>query len=166
MSKKFTQLIVFCVVLGLVTVSGCSTYRPELRQGQVVKTEDVEKVTVGMSAQEVLDILGTPLVTDVFNNQRWDYVYVTYDDRHNMTGRSRVTIFFTDDGAVNEIETDIAEGQELETVTISEEKPRKVRGWFKSVGGKISGAFKRDDDDNSVEGENAEESEESDQTSE
>jgi len=50
-------------------------YRVEVVQGNFVSKEQVEALKPGMSRQQVRDILGTPLVTDIFHANRWDYVF-------------------------------------------------------------------------------------------
>jgi len=57
-------------LLGLVT-----PYRVEVVQGNVVTKEQVERVKVGMSRAQVRDILGSPLLADVFHADRWDYIF-------------------------------------------------------------------------------------------
>ena len=66
--------------------SGC-VYRPDIQQGNLLKLSDVEQVTVGMSRSQVRYLLGTPMVSDPFAPQRWDYVYrMTYGrDREVIT---------------------------------------------------------------------------------
>ncbi|HTH76075.1 MAG TPA: outer membrane protein assembly factor BamE [Trinickia sp.] len=70
-------------------VSGCSTYdsltqrvaqsitpyRITIVQGNFVSKEAAEKMRVGMSRDEVKAALGTPLLTDMFHDERWDYVF-------------------------------------------------------------------------------------------
>jgi outer membrane protein assembly factor BamE len=57
-------------VLGLIT-----PYRVEVVQGNVVTKEQVALVKPGMSRAQVRDILGSPLLTDAFHADRWDYVF-------------------------------------------------------------------------------------------
>lgn len=56
--------------LGVVT-----PYRVEVVQGNVITREQVEQVRVGMTRAEVRDILGSPMVADIFHEDRWDYVF-------------------------------------------------------------------------------------------
>ncbi len=51
-------------------------YRVEIVQGNVVTKERAERVTPGMTRAQVRDILGTPLLTDVFHANRWDYTFL------------------------------------------------------------------------------------------
>lgn len=57
-------------VLGLVT-----PYRVEVVQGNVLTKELVAKVKPGMTRVQVRDLLGSPLLTDIFHDSRWDYVF-------------------------------------------------------------------------------------------
>jgi outer membrane protein assembly factor BamE len=56
--------------LGVVT-----PYRLEVVQGNVVTREQTALIKPGMSRAQVRDILGSPLLTDVFHADRWDYVF-------------------------------------------------------------------------------------------
>jgi outer membrane protein assembly factor BamE len=56
--------------LGMIT-----PYRVEVVQGNVVTREQAAAVKPGMSRAQVRDILGSPLLTDVFHADRWDYVF-------------------------------------------------------------------------------------------
>ena len=65
-------------VAAITASSGCSNfgvYRLDIQQGNLVTQEQVSKVKPGMSRLEVRNILGTPLLQDSFNGNRWDYVY-------------------------------------------------------------------------------------------
>ncbi|AKJ26976.1 outer membrane protein assembly factor BamE [Caldimonas brevitalea] len=57
-------------VLGFVT-----PYRIEVVQGNVVTREMAAAVKPGMSRAQVRDILGSPLLTDAFHTDRWDYIF-------------------------------------------------------------------------------------------
>jgi len=56
--------------LGLIT-----PYRIDIIQGNVVTREQVAAVRPGMTRQQVRDILGSPMLTDPFHGNRWDYVF-------------------------------------------------------------------------------------------
>jgi outer membrane protein assembly factor BamE len=50
-------------------------YRIEIVQGNVVTSEQVARVKPGMNRSQVRDVLGTPLLTDPFHGDRWDYLF-------------------------------------------------------------------------------------------
>jgi len=57
-------------VLGIIT-----PYRIDIVQGNVVTKEQLALVKPGMSRVQVRDLLGSPLLTDPFHGDRWDYVF-------------------------------------------------------------------------------------------
>jgi len=56
--------------LGVIT-----PYKVEIVQGNVITKEQAELVKPGMTRSQVRDALGSPLLTDVFHADRWDYVF-------------------------------------------------------------------------------------------
>lgn len=57
-------------LLGLIT-----PYRIEIVQGNVVTREQVALVRPGMRREQVRDVLGSPMLTDPFHAERWDYIF-------------------------------------------------------------------------------------------
>src|SRR5512140_1578217 len=87
-------------------VSPITPYKVEVVQGNFVSREQVAALKPGMSRQQVRDILGTPLVTDVFHTDRWDYVFTL--KRQGVSQQSRkFTVFFNKEGM------DRVEGDEM-----------------------------------------------------
>jgi outer membrane protein assembly factor BamE len=56
--------------LGLVT-----PYRIDIVQGNVITREAVAALRPGMTRTQVSDILGSPMLTDPFHRDRWDYLF-------------------------------------------------------------------------------------------
>lgn len=50
-------------------------YRIDIVQGNVVTKEQAALVKPGMPRAQVRDILGSPMLTDIFHADRWDYVF-------------------------------------------------------------------------------------------
>ena len=50
-------------------------YKPDVIQGNVVTTEQITMIKPGMSRAQVREALGSPLITDPFHGDRWDYVF-------------------------------------------------------------------------------------------
>ena len=70
-------------------------YRPDVQQGNFVSQEMVAQLKEGMTQDQVVFLLGTPLLTDVFHAERWDYAFRLQKGDGEIT-TSRVTIFFKD----------------------------------------------------------------------
>jgi outer membrane protein assembly factor BamE len=65
----------------------------DIVQGNVVTSEQSAMLKPGMSRAQVRDLLGTPLLTSVFHEDRWDYVFTL--KRQGVAPQSRrVTVFF------------------------------------------------------------------------
>ena len=67
MNNKF-RIVLICCALSL---SACiRPYQPDIQQGNILNNSDLSTIRQGMSKQEVLFILGTPMVIDPFNESR------------------------------------------------------------------------------------------------
>ncbi|WP_327196057.1 outer membrane protein assembly factor BamE [Noviherbaspirillum sp. Root189] len=83
-----------------------SPYRVDVQQGNFVSREMVAQIKEGMQRPEgvtrdqVKFVLGTPLLTDIFHEDRWDYVF-HLKKRTGEVISSRVTAFFKDNRLVN-----------------------------------------------------------------
>ena len=78
---------------------GC-VYRPDIQQGNLLQTSDVDQVKVGMTRSQVRYILGTPMVSDPFDQQRWDYVYTLKQGLISKARRRHFIVHFADDKVV------------------------------------------------------------------
>lgn len=72
-----------------------SPYRADVQQGNFVSQEMVSQLKEGMTTDQVRFVLGTPLLTDIFHADRWDYVFRLQKGNGEITG-SRVSVFFKD----------------------------------------------------------------------
>ncbi len=74
-------------------------YRPEIQQGNVVTQEQINQLEPGMSKRQVRFLLGSPMLTDVFHADRWDYAF-TFGQGSKPTEMQRVTVYFENDRLV------------------------------------------------------------------
>lgn len=62
----------------MLPLGGCAyfhLYRPTITQGNIINDDTVAQLRPGMSADQVLYLMGTPMLTNTFQPDRWDYVY-------------------------------------------------------------------------------------------
>jgi outer membrane protein assembly factor BamE len=71
-------------------------YRIDVVQGNVVTAEQVARVKEGMTRLQVREVLGTPLLADIFHGGRWDYVFTLNRPGLPVTERD-VKVFFDGD---------------------------------------------------------------------
>ena len=73
-----------------------SPYRPDIQQGNFISQEMLTQLKVGQTREQVKFIFGTPLLTDVFHANRWDYPFYLTRGNGELT-QARVTVYFKDD---------------------------------------------------------------------
>ena len=64
-----TAVLLLCLAQG-----GC-VYRMPIQQGNFLEPRVVDKLEIGMTRAQVRYLLGTPMVPDTFDADRWDYLY-------------------------------------------------------------------------------------------
>ncbi len=103
MSMKKLLIIITC--FAILCLSGCSitewrlVYKIDVQQGNVITQETVNQLQPGMTRQQVQYVVGSPMVTDVFHQDRWDYLYLMEPGR-GKAEREHVSLFFEDDALV------------------------------------------------------------------
>ena len=78
-----SRLILLCALCSLLVACGGTlgnylnpyTYKIDVQQGNVLTQDMVAQLKPGQTREQVRFILGTPLLADIFHQQRWDYVY-------------------------------------------------------------------------------------------
>lgn len=98
-------LAALCAMLVAISAGGCA-FRMNVQQGNIVEIDDLNQVREGMTRSQVQFLLGTPLISDPFHADRWDYTYFFRQGRRRQVSRHWVTIYFEDD-RVARIETRI-----------------------------------------------------------
>jgi outer membrane protein assembly factor BamE len=86
----------------LLSVAACGplVYKIDVQQGNYVTEDVAARLKKGMTKAEVKQLLGTPLLADVFHANRWDY-YFSNVKSHKAEDRTRFTVFFKDDKVVD-----------------------------------------------------------------
>ena len=90
------RLLVLAALAACTGLTGC-VYRMDIQQGNYLDGKAVSQLKVGMTRSQVRYILGTPMVEDVFNNERWDYIYYFKRGYVRRPLESRVIVYFTGD---------------------------------------------------------------------
>jgi len=80
--------------LGFCLLATACVYRINIQQGNFLDQAAVEQVKAGMTRSQVRYLLGTPMVADSFNKERWDYIYYLRKGRTRHVDSRRVTVYF------------------------------------------------------------------------
>jgi outer membrane protein assembly factor BamE len=108
-SRAFRRLVAVAAASAVAALGGCGTwktylpdieqigiYRLDINQGNFLTQDMVDKLKVGQTRQQVRQVLGTPLLTDAFHDNRWDYVY-SYTRAGKVVEKRQFTVYFVDD---------------------------------------------------------------------
>jgi outer membrane protein assembly factor BamE len=83
-------------VLLALPAGGC-VYRINIQQGNYLDPAALEQLQVGMTRSQVRYLLGTPMVPDAFDKDRWDYLFYFKRGRLRDPEERKVTVFFEED---------------------------------------------------------------------
>ncbi len=71
-----------------------SPYRADIMQGNFISKEQLDSIRPGMNKDQVKQILGTPLVVDMFHANRWDYVFSYRNGETQEVDLRKVSLIF------------------------------------------------------------------------
>lgn len=105
MFKKISTLLVISLIAGCQYINNNWIYKPDLPQGNLVTQEQVDELQVGMPVQEVLLILGSPMLPTPFQSNRLYYYYTYKPGKGAIDARSNLIITFDASYQVIDIDT-------------------------------------------------------------
>lgn len=98
--KSYASLAGMMILV--LAVSACSgvrvpqfpgVYKIPIAQGNIITQEMIDQLEPGMTRRQVVFVMGTPLVRDPYQQDRWDYVF-NYQPGGGIRGQERVTLRF------------------------------------------------------------------------
>ena len=112
--KMKSLLAIAFVAMG---ITACSTvnkvvYRIDVPQGNYLEQDKIDQLKVGMNQEQVQYLLGTPLLRDVFAQNRWDYVFIKREG-YNDPIRRTLLVYFDTKGFVKDIKLDDIKDQKI-----------------------------------------------------
>lgn len=94
------RIIIFLIsVLVSMMLTQCSSYdfaRRIAQQGNLLPQSKIDRLKIGMSKNDAAILMGTSLMSPMFNNNRWDYAY-TWRKGNGPIEMKTVTLFFVND---------------------------------------------------------------------
>ena len=64
-----------------------------INQGNLIDQEMLDKLEMDMTESQVKYLLGTPLISDTFSPNRWDYL-TSVSQGNKVFSQAKVTLFF------------------------------------------------------------------------
>ncbi len=92
-------------ILSITLLFACQSkfltvHKIDVQQGNALDAEMIAKVKIGMSKEQVRYVLGSPLITDSFHPDRWDYIYL-FTPGYGEQERKQLTLTFDRDDVIN-----------------------------------------------------------------
>jgi outer membrane protein assembly factor BamE len=136
--KRLALLRTILLATGALLASGC-VYRMSIQQGNYLVTDSVSQLKEGMTRSQVRFLLGTPMVPDAFDDDRWDYYYF-FSSRHiKHPLKRRLTVYFQDEKVQRYENQGVPTQADLEQIerdlkrAVAETKARDHRGFWKRL---------------------------------
>jgi len=107
---KLLTLLLISLMSACTSVPSVTTmltpYRIDVRQGNLVSQDMVAQLKPGLTRDQVRFLLGTPLLSDIFHGDRWDYAYRFQPGRGEPEQR-HLAVFFSE-GKLARVSGDVA----------------------------------------------------------
>jgi len=97
------NLKVITLLLSVLLLSSCSIpriFQVVISQGNLVDQEMLDKLEIGMTESQVKFVMGTPLISDTFYPNRWDY-FTSVTQGENSYTNQKITLYFKDNKLVS-----------------------------------------------------------------
>ncbi len=107
---RLPLLVISCVLLAACSwkPSFINEYKIDIQQGNVLTQDMVAQLKPGQTKDQVRFVLGTPMVADIFHQQRWDYLYRYQNGRTGQVESRKFTVFFDADNRLERVGGDVA----------------------------------------------------------
>ena len=87
----------------MVSCSNASIYRVSITQGTVFKQEDINRLEIGMTKDQVTYVMGQPSFENFFEKNVWNYFY-QIKTGDNIELERRLKLVFDDKNLLTEID--------------------------------------------------------------
>jgi outer membrane protein assembly factor BamE len=101
-----TILILISIVLSMTHCVSYDFSRTRVQQGNILSPARIAHLKLGMSKADAAILMGTSLLSPIFNEDRWDYAY-TWRRGTNPNIIRHLSLFFSNDRLVH-IEKDVS----------------------------------------------------------
>ncbi len=114
---NYLKTLVF--ILSITLLFACQSklltvHKIDVQQGNALDAEMIAKVEIGMNKEQVRYVLGSPLITDSFHPDRWDYIYL-FTPGYGEQERRQLTLTFDRNEVIDIIKHNIVESDVAST---------------------------------------------------
>ena len=96
------KLLILIISLIMISCSNASIYRVSITQGTVFKQEEIDRLEIGMTKDQVIYVIGQPSFENFFEKNVWNYFYqIKSGDTIEL--ERRLKLVFDDENLLSEI---------------------------------------------------------------
>ena len=88
------------ILAALVILLSACVYRIDIQEGNILAQKDIDKLRPGLTKNQVIYVLGKPVVDDAFADNTWHYLYVYKSGKDGKVTRKDLVLTFQDDKLV------------------------------------------------------------------
>jgi outer membrane protein assembly factor BamE len=121
------------IVAGSILLASGCVYRMNISQGNYLVGDSVSQLKEGMTRSQVRFLLGTPMVPDAFNDERWDYYYFYKTRQFKNPVKLRLTVFFEDEKVARYENVGVPTKTDLEQIEAQLRKAQEATRGRKSI---------------------------------
>jgi len=89
----------FSIILVLF-LSSC-VYTLDIQQGNIIDQDDIDKLRPELTKNQVVFVLGNPVVNDSFSDDKWIYLYHYSNQNNDVKKASKLVLYFNEDKLVS-----------------------------------------------------------------
>lgn len=123
-SLRATRAGVVLLTAVLAALSAGCVYRIGIVQGNFMEGKTIDQLQAGMTRAQVRYLLGTPMVPDSFNKERWDYLLYFKQGHIKKAQQWHLIVYFQED-KVSKIDRTDATDEQLASLAPAEAKQQK-----------------------------------------
>ena len=98
------------IVIFTLLLTSC-VYTLNIQQGNILDQKDINKLRVGLTKNQVVFVLGNPVVDDSFSDDHWIYLYTFSNRMTDIETTKRLELSFSNDKLIEaEGDFEIPEG--------------------------------------------------------
>jgi len=107
---RLLPIAVFCVFFAACSSAPrlVNAYKIDVQQGNVLSQEMVAQLKPGQTREQVRFLLGTPMLADIFHQQRWDYVYRYHNGATGQVESRQFSVYFDAENRLERVGGDVA----------------------------------------------------------
>lgn len=120
-------------------------YKVDIQQGNVIEQKMLDRLKPGMDKNQVIFIMGTPVLVDPFHNNRWEYIY-SFQKGGGVREQRHITLHFEEEKLTHvsgDIEVNHVPRDENKIITEEEavvvpQSKKEEKGFFGKLWDKVT----------------------------